>query len=121
MPLISVVYTFSPLSHSKVIFFAMNILIHQKSDTLLNKTICIDVHVQHATHSFNSPARPLSYLFHCMSHRYKPFCQSVAFDRHFKDKMLMSGLKYKHNSEKNMAAIHETCNPKGEPYLCHSV
>lgn len=28
----------------------MNILILQKSDTLLNKAICIDVHVQQATH-----------------------------------------------------------------------
>lgn len=28
----------------------MNILILQKSDTLLNKIICIDVHVQQATH-----------------------------------------------------------------------
>lgn len=43
MPLISVVYTFILLSHSKVIIL-------QKSDTLLNKTICIDVHVQQATH-----------------------------------------------------------------------
>lgn len=90
----------------------MNILILQKSDTLLNKTIRIDVHVQQATRFLIV----LLAFFHIYF-----ICQSVAFDRRFKDKMLMSGLKYTHNSEKHMAAIHETCNRKGEPYLCHSV
>lgn len=99
-----------------VIFFAMNILILQKSDTLLNKTICIDVHVQQATHFLICSPSFIFILLHIHF-----ICQSVAFDLCFEDKMIMSGLKYAHNSEKNMAAIHETCNRKGEPYLCHSV